>query len=380
MTKDKLELYALEGRSFDVATYRGYGRLSELASVSAPDTFDINRNPDGYQRDVDKQHAISAYRYASTGEGRLGDLRLWPEIVLNVRDGSVLSIEPIQKTDGTSLVKLTFLVEKINKANPTPQVARVDGNHRLHFAEGASDRGWEPVQEMTPFLLTVGLDIKAEQALFKDINDNQKGMNTSHLDHLVFRSKPSGVMQHEEPELWIAERLADDPESPFHGLIYKGGVKDQGTQRFIGIRSLKNGIELLLSHGDALRNLPGVDKETAQYLLILRYWEAVERVWKTDWNKKSLLMKGVGYRAMSIVGGYVIDRCLANGATTVPDMEAFVSRTQKTKLDSGEMLTWDSQGPLRSYGSMKAVGHLADQLLKSVSGIDESTVGQLAVA
>src|SRR5207247_8913437 len=57
MTKDKLELYALEGRSFDVATYRGYGRLSELASVSAPDTFDINRNPDGYQRDVDKQRS-----------------------------------------------------------------------------------------------------------------------------------------------------------------------------------------------------------------------------------------------------------------------------------------------------------------------------------
>ncbi len=380
MAKGKLELYAIEGQSFDVPTYQGYGRLCDLASISAPDTFDEQKNPKGYQRDLDKSHATSAYKYAALGEGMLGDRRLWSEIVLNVRDTTVLNIEPVQKMNGTALVKLSFELEKIDNTLATPKVARVDGNHRLHFAQGVPEKNWGPVEAVSPFLMTIGLDVETEQALFKDINDNQKGMNTSHLDHIVYRSRQSAQIQEKEPELWIAERLAEDPESPFHGLVYRGGAKDQGTKRFINLRSLKNGVELILNHGHALRVLPGPASYTApaQYSLIRNYWKAVEKTWKNEWNKDSLLLKGVGYRAMSVVGGYVIDRCLASATTDVKDMEAFVARTQKTQLDSGQMLNWEKEGPLGSFGGMKGVGDLADQLLKSVTGIDESSVGQLA--
>ncbi len=379
MTKEKLELYALEGQSFDVPTYRGYARLCDLATISAADTFDEKQNPKGYQRDLNNPHALSAYKYAATGEGMLGDKRLWPEIVLNVRDTSVLDIQPVQKMNGTALVKLAFRLEKITK-DSAPQVSRVDGNHRLHYANGVPEKGWGPVEEITPFLMTVGLDVRTEQALFKDINDNQKGMNTSHLDHIVYRTRKMTEIQEKEPELWIAERLAEDPQSPFHGLVYKGGVKDQGTKRIINLRSLKNGVELVLNHGSAIRTLPGPPQYTtpAQYALIRNYWKAVEKVWKNDWNTDSLLMKGVGYRAMSIVGGYVIDRCLAQGKVEPQDMETYIERTLKTKLESGQLLTWDPEGPVGSYGGMKGVNGLADQLLRGVTGIDESSVGQLA--
>ncbi len=375
-----MELFALEGKSFDLMTYRGYAKLSDLATISQAHIYDEVNNPGGIQRDLDNSHATSAYRYAAFGEGKLGDHRFWPEIVLNVRDPSVVSLEPINESDGVSLVRLVFDLDKIDKSSLDPKVSRVDGNHRLHLAMGDPKRKFPPVEEITPFSLTIGLDTLAEQAIFKDINDNQKGMNTSHLDHIIFRSTPSMKVMDKQPELWIAERLHEDPESPFLGMVYRGGARTQGTQRFINLRSLKNGVELILSNGKALKTLPGPSTYVvpAQYALIRNYWIAVKKIYSQDWNKDSLLLKGVGYRAMAIVGGYVIDRCLAQGSAESKDMEGLVERTRKTRFDDGRSLDWSKDGPASSYGGMKGVGQLADRLISMMTGIDESTVGSLA--
>lgn len=375
-----IELYALEGKSFDVVTYRGYARLCDLARISQADVYDEGKNPGGIQRDLDNGHAIKAYRYAAFGEGKLGEYRLWPEIVLNVRDPSVVELESITKADGVSLTKLIFDLAKIDKSTTGPTVSRVDGNHRLHYAQGDDRRKFSPVVEITPFSITVGLDILGEQALFKDVNDNQKGMNTSHLDNIVFRSTPQLKIMDTRPELWISERLHEDPESPFLGLVYKGGVRSQGSQRFINLRSLKNGVELMLSSGKALKTMPGSSGTVvpAQYALIRNYWNAVKKIYSSDWNKDSLLLKGVGYRAMSIAGGYIIDRLLPEGKTESKDMETFVERTRKTRFDDGRTLDWSKSGPASSYGGMKGVGQVADLVIASITGVDESTVGSLA--
>lgn len=373
-------MFALEGKSFDVMTYRGYAKLSDLARISQPHIYDEAKDQTGIQRDLDNTHALRAYKYAAFGEGKLGDYRLWPELVLNVRDPTVVTLEPVAKADGLNLTKLTFDLSKIEKSSLSPAISRVDGNHRLHYALGDEKRKLPAVDATTAFSITIGLDTLAEQALFKDINDNQKGMNTSHLDHIVFRSTPQMKLMGDEPELWISERLHEDSESPFLGLVYRGGARSQGSQRFINLRSLKNGVQLMLSSGKALKTMPGPPGYvvSAQYLLIRNYWNAVKKIYSSDWNKDSLLLKGVGYRAMSIAGGYIIDRCLPQGKTESKEMETFIERTRKTRFDDGRLLDWSGDGPASSYGGMKGVGQLADRIIGSITGVDESTVDSLA--
>lgn len=374
-----IELYALEGKSFGLVTYRGYAKLSDLARISQADIYDESNNPGGIQRDLDKRHALEAYEYAAFGKGKLGEYRLWPEVVLNVRDPSVVRQEAETKVGGLVLTKLSFDTNKIDKSSTSPQVSRVDGNHRLHYAEG-DDKGKSPVEEITPFSITIGLDVAGEQALFADVNDNQKGMNTSHLHNIRYRLTPQMKTMETLPELWISEKLHEDPDSPFLGLVYKGGVRSQGSERYINLTSFKDGVELLLSSGKTLKTIPGSPgtRVPAQYLLIRNYWNAVKKIYSSDWNKKSLLLKGVGYRAMSIAGGDIIDRCLAEGKTNSNDMETLVERTRKTRLDDGRSLDWANDGPLKSYGGMKGVNLLADRILASITPVDESTVDSLA--
>jgi len=378
--KATLELLALEGKNFEVTTYRGYAKLCDLGRISSPDTYDEKINPGGIQRDLDKSHAKSAAKYAATGEGKLGTYRIWPEIFLNVRDPSIIQIKPIQKLNGVSLVRLMFDLKKIDTKRLTPQISRVDGNHRLYYITGDPDRNeWGPVEEESPFSLTIGLPVEEEQALFKDINDNQKGMNTSHLDNIVYRLKPEAKLHEENPAIWIGVRLHEDPNSPFHGLVYRGGVRDQGSKRPINLRSLQNGIATLLNDSKELRAMPGPAnfKVQAQYKLIRDYWNAVKKIFGADWNAESLLLKGVGYRALSVVGAYIIDRCFREGKTETKDMEIYVEKLRKARV--GEMtLNWDPDGPLAEFGGMKGAKIAAQLLVQSVAGIDESTVKQLA--
>jgi len=373
-------LFALEGKSFDVTTFRGYARLCDLARISQADVYDEASNPGGIQRDLDKGHALKAYHYAASGEGKLGERRLWPEIVLNVRDTSVVAHESVNTADGVSLTKLTFDLSKIDKPSNHVKVSRVDGNHRLHYALGDEKRKLVPVEEITPYSITLGLPVTEEQALFKDVNDNQKGMNTSHLDNIVFRLTPQTKIMENRPQLWIAERLHEDPDSPFLGMVYRGGVRSQGSQRLINLTSLRNGIELMLSYGKTLKTLPGSPQTVvpAQYALIRNYWNAVKKIYSADWNKDSLLLKGVGYRAMSVAGGLIIDRCLALGKTESNAMETFVERTRKTSFDDGRTIDWSKDGPASSYGGMKGVGQLAERIIASITPLDAGTVGSLA--
>jgi len=382
VTEEKVELLTLEGMSFDVVTHRGYAKLCDLARISAPDTYDEKNNPGGIQRDLDTAHARAAYLYAHTGEGKVGERRIWPELFLNVRDPSVVEMHPIQKYDGERVAKLIFHLDKVNKEpGPKLSVSRVDGNHRLWYAAGDTDeRLNEPVEVITPFCITIGLSVEEEQAFFKDINDNQKGMNTSHLDNIVYRLKPKEWTIAEEPALWIAEQLHSDPLSPFHGVVYRGGIRTQGTQRLINLRSLKNGVELILNESEELKAMPSppMSKRQAQYVLIRNYWNAVKNVFSADWQPKgSLLLKGVGYRALSIAGAYVIDRCFRGGKTDSKDMEPLVEKIRKAKI-ADKTLSWDPKGPLADWSGMKAVKDLGETLKAAVASIDESLVQQLA--
>src|SRR6266545_3224961 len=215
----QIEVVAHEAKNLDTICFRGAAPLAHLALASQADVFDQVGNPSGLQRDLSPKHASDAYEYVR--RGRDPDYpRAFPEIVLNVRDKRVLQREEIgTQVDATKLVRLSFDLDKMRDGKVS--VSRVDGNHRLFYAAGDDRR--EPLTAVAPFQIHVGLTREQERSLFVDINANQKGLNTSHLAIMRARLTPEEEEVRDHLDRWIARKLSEDPQSPWHGLIHLGG-------------------------------------------------------------------------------------------------------------------------------------------------------------
>jgi DGQHR domain-containing protein len=325
----QIEVVAQEVENLDTVCFRGAAPLAHLALVSQADVFDQITNPDGLQRDLSPKHASDAYDYVA-GAGDPAYPRAFPEIVMNVRNKKVLQQERIgTPADGARLVRLSFDLDKMRDGKVA--VSRVDGNHRLFYAAGDDRR--DPLMAFAPFQIHVGLTREQERSLFVDINANQKGLNTSHL--AIMRARLTAEEQEikDHPDRWIANRLADDVESSWHGLVHLGGSKKgsrtQGLTRPVNFASLQAGIGRTLSKSQYIHDL--TDPE-AQYLVVRNYWEAVKRTFTQEWAqpKDFLLLKNIGVMSLSILGGTIIDRCMARSRVGIDDMTRYLRQAKNT--------------------------------------------------
>ncbi len=118
----------MSGTVLGVTVLRGYAPLCELARISKADVYDQKHNPTGTQRDLSPKHARNAYEYI-----RSSDLGYWPEVFLSVRSPEVMEyLPPESDTDAGTLKIDRVMVEQLNGI----AISRVDGNHRLHYADG----------------------------------------------------------------------------------------------------------------------------------------------------------------------------------------------------------------------------------------------------
>lgn len=322
---------AVLSENLDTVCYRGSAPLADLAAISQADVFDQVTNPSGLQRDLSPKHASDAYSYVARDRDEEFP-RAFPEVILNVRDEDVVSVEPLNMGRQKRLhgFKFTFDLDAIQDDVQAGKIAvsRVDGNHRLFFAGGSDKR--EPITRPVPFQIHVGLSPEQEANLFTDVNANQKGLNSSHLHVLRSRLTPDELEMKLHPESVFARRLAEDPESPWHRLIYMGGSKKGsravGQDQPVSFVTLEGGVRRTLSKSQYIHDLTLPD---AQYILIRNYWEAVRSVYREEWDdpKGFLLLKNLGVLAFSIVGGTVIDRCMARGEVEVAGMKQYVEQT-----------------------------------------------------
>jgi DGQHR domain-containing protein len=323
----ELQFLAFKSKNLDTECYFGTAPLAELAIVSEADVFDQDTNRQGLQRDLSPSHAAAAYDYVSRAPDRENP-RAYPEIVLNVRDRDVLRVEAVEGHEPH--VRLIFDVEAIRRARSV-KVSRVDGNHRLYYVAGDERR--QPVYLPAPFQIHIGLTKEQETALFVDINANQKGLNTSHLTWLVNRLSPEEVEMKEHPERWIAIRLAEDPASPWHGIIHMGGSKvgarEQGLIRPVNLKSLEGGVKRTLGKSAYIYDLTDIK---AQYVLIRTFWQAVKEVFAEEWSnpKEFLILRNLGVITLSILAGTVIDRCLARQKMDVKEMARYLRQCSGT--------------------------------------------------
>jgi len=334
MTKDKavnLKLSVVRARVLGVNVYRGFASLADLADISKADIYDQQRNPKGTQRDLSPKHASDAHEYVKNR-----DLGFWPEVFLCARKKDVVTFYPVsaELADlGTLEIDSTAV-----KTGGAIAISRIDGNHRLHYADG-KESGYSRIEKMVSFCLAYDLSREEEIQLFRDINDNQKRMNTSHLDGIEVRLTPEEELKRRTPELYIAQQLSRDSGSPLRGRIFEGGKKPVGAD--IPLRGLKTGIEYMLSRST---QLPHLEDAEAQYRVIKNYFDATKKWQPKAWSspKEYIMLRGSGLWAICFIGAQVIDRALLQGEFKASQMLAI--------LRSGKDWDWGKKGDFKGLG------------------------------
>ncbi len=324
-----IEVPVIRGQVLGVKVMRGYARLCDLARASKADVYDQKDNPNGTQRDLSPKHAREAYEYVRNHE-----LAFWPEVFLSVRNSKVIKYIPKADSNmGELVIDLSAITNSKGIA-----ISRIDGNHRLHYADG-TDKDFPALEQYVSFCLAYDLTLEKEITLFRDINNNQRRMNTSHLDRIEVRLTPEERLKKENPELWIAQELDSDSESPLHNLVYDGGKKT--VDRYINLRNLRLGITYMFSRPTKLTDLP---RPEAQYKVIRNYLSAVKKWQPQAWEspKKYLVLRSAGLWAICFIGADVIDRVLTQGT--------FSSEEMLKVLKSGKDWDWSAKGDFQGLG------------------------------
>ncbi len=350
MTKRQNKILAcpvVRAKVLGVNVYRGFAALADLAEISKADIYDQLDNPRGTQRDLSPSHARDAYEYVKNR-----DLGFWPEVFLCARKKSVVTFYPASpETPDLGVLE----IDAKGCKGASIAISRVDGNHRLHYGDG-KQTGYSRIEKQVSFCLAFDLSRDEEIQLFKDINKNQKRMNTSHLDGIEVRLTPEEQLKHRTPELYIAQRLNRDPTSPLHDRIFEGGKKPVGVD--IPLRGLKTGIEYMLSRST---QLPHLDDAEAQYRVIRNYFDAVKKWQPKAWStpKEYIMLRGSGLWAICFIGSQVIDRALLKGQ--------FKASQMLTILRSGKEWDWSKKGDFKGLlgrGGALEISKLVTKKLK----------------
>ncbi len=355
--EDLLILPVLRGLVLGVKVYRGFARLCDLAAISKADIYDQRNNPKGTQRDLSPKHAREAYEYVVNQK-----LAFWPEVFLCARNSSVVSYT--SSSDSGEFGTLKINAAKIDRTTQI-LISRVDGNHRLHYADG-QEKGFEPIESVVSFCLAYDSNLDQEIKLFRDINNNQRRMSTSHLDNIMIRLTPEEKLKIQEPELYIAKELGKDAKSPLCNTVYEGGKRS--ITKYVPLRSLKTAITYMFTKAKKLTALQGVD---AQYKVIRNYLNAVKK-WQSDaWQspKDYILLRGVGLWAMFFIGADVIDRALSQGEYTEEELFKILS--------SGKAWDWSNDGDFKGLSGRKGAIEISNQVTSELMDKSGFTVKSL---
>jgi DGQHR domain-containing protein len=358
----------LLGLNLNAVTIRGYSSIGTLALISGPDTFDQFDNPLGTQRVLTKKHSIEAGAYAMTASAKenAGEVRIFPEVLLNVRDLAVIQIRDIEtgrllrgidvksiSKSGTKMVEV-FIVKKELAYPPAkfePQIARVDGNHRLSQMTEYLRTGDFTLDEFptVPFALHVGLDRHQETKIFVDINKNHKGMSTNLILTMGSTIGGSNLSQVVNKR---AEYLAVElgKTELFRSIVDQGGDRAVFQSRYgapppITLTALRYCMRLLLS--SAPQAAVRYRAEPDEFLkIIISYFEAIADVFPDSWGDKesSVLFHSIGLYGMSQLGGVLIERHHADQSL---NRKTFIPSLKKIALKvSFERQVWYGiQGP-----------------------------------
>lgn len=330
----KLRISAMKSEVLGVEVIRGFAKLSDLSRISRADIYDSKSNPTGTQRDLSPKHARDAYLYV-----RNNDKIYWPEIFLCARNPKVWEFDEGQ--GGSGNVGELVIDTELACSYSDIAISRVDGNHRLQYAGGDHD-GFPAVEKLVSFSIAVDLSLEEEMKIFRDINNNQRKMNTSHLANINVKLTGERSLISRDPQLYLANKLSKEKSSPFFEIVYDGGKKD--VSKFVPLNTLRTGLEYMLSQPT---RLTAIDDINVQYKVIENYFSSLKKWEQECWEfpKKYIMLRGAGLWAVCFLGAEVIDRGLRKGNYKTEDFLRI--------LKSGRDWDWASKG---SFSGMSGRG------------------------
>lgn len=209
-----------------------------------PYCFVANRQEDpayGFQRTLSQERAHDIARYLDQSQGSIPT-----NIVLSAQDAADFLYNSKNKSIRYRRVQNAFLV--------------LDGQHRLY---GYS---FTTKHHRVPVAIYEGLTRTEEAKLFIDINTNQRGVPAALLLDIKQVAEQETALEAQLRRLF--DRLADDPQSPLHGLLSPAKSATGKISRVTFYKSvagiLKNVVMSKL-------------EENKQYLLLRNYLRAVEQ-------------------------------------------------------------------------------------------------------
>ncbi len=185
---------------------RGFASLQDLARISVP-VFMHELNAEGqvagHQRELDRQHAEDVKRYFEEGERRF-----IPEIVLSVRvaftpetqgleqvgvgyEGNGLKIERKHSSRTIRIHTVRVQISELETIKQQARIRRIDGNHRLAFAEELPAVAGQSNKYKVPFCLILlsdpgnSADDYNEALIFHTINSTAKPLDAEQSLKLV---------------------------------------------------------------------------------------------------------------------------------------------------------------------------------------------------
>jgi len=340
MPKGDIEVPAFRITQRGVDLYLTRLSVSDLAKVYEVDRFEINQNPQGYQRTLDESRARQVKRYVQ--EERPGTLPT--AVVFNCREPQGLSFD--QGEDGFG--KLTI----------KSKLWLVDGQHRMGGLEMAA--GADPSYEeyTLPVVILNGQDRKAEMEHFYVINDRQKGVPVDLvLRFLVARADGAELLGREDAVMAIkvTDLMAQDSDSCWHRRIQLTNEQKLRTHT-ITERSFYRSL-LPAMRVPMIRRSEAKDAER----VLSNYWNAIRDLIPEAFASpdRYLVQKTVGAYTMHLVFPYVFDHCLRQGSYS---METFLEILKGTGINSDE---WRKE-IAGAYGGMQGFKRLAERYIQKI--------------
>jgi DGQHR domain-containing protein len=256
--------------------------LKALAFVSTYNTVDEQSSSPrqhGYQRDPLSARfpAIGRYFAQQEGDGKHTHAHLITPIIASVRVYS-----------DKERARFNFLfnrgeINKIHEEFGKSVVSIVDGQHRT----GGLFWAWERERDFNPdvpIMLYYGLRYADEATLFDDINTNQRKLPKALIEATKVHME-AGEPSHQQTIREVAFALAQDGDSPWHGLVNMTGARDpekpvtyEGLRRATGNMLHEKLVARLLNRGFVL------DK------VAKKYWELVSRTCAPAWQERPRLV------------------------------------------------------------------------------------------
>ncbi len=196
-TTQPIEIKGKIGFCGDQRVFLGFAPASTLVATSFADVLNEELGT-GYQRPINHSHSAEFRRYIQTQ----GSTTI--PLTLNLRDSDCNSWS-LEETETEAILRIV----------PGNKVfAQVDCQHRLgHLLD---------LEVPLAFMSFIRLTVEQERGIFTTINSKAKGLSGSLIDANL--AKLANDLCSEVPDLYIAIRLADDPDSPWYNKLRKGGV------------------------------------------------------------------------------------------------------------------------------------------------------------